>query len=89
MSENTKITSEGSVGTEVPYDTANPGMTKLQETYKALTGKDLQYLSYMATYYDSLFIIKEAIDAAGEDPVKIKDYLYTVKGRKGLAGTLF
>lgn len=79
---------EGSVGAEVPYDKANPGITKLQEAYKASTGKDIQYLSYMATYYDSLFIIKEAIDAAGEDPVKIKDYLYTVKGRKGLAGTL-
>ncbi|MEK7524251.1 MAG: ABC transporter substrate-binding protein [Patescibacteria group bacterium] len=80
---------EGSVGAEVPYDKTYPDLAKLQESYKALSdGKEMPYMSYMAPTYDSLFIIKEAIEKVGEDPVKIKDYLYTVKGRKGLAGTL-
>lgn len=80
---------EGSVGAEVPYDKENPQLPKLQESYKALAnGQDLPYLPYMTPTYDTLFIIKEAIEKVGYDSVKIKDYLYTVKGRKGLAGTL-
>lgn len=80
---------EGSIGAEVPYDKAHPDLPKLQAAYKAMAnGEELPYLSYMTPTYDSLWIIKEAIEKVGEDAVKIKDYLYTVKGRKGLAGTL-
>lgn len=80
---------EGSVGAEVPYDKNHPYLPKLKEAYKALAdGKEIPYLSYMSPTYDALFIIREAVEKVGEDPVKIKDYLYTVKGRKGLAGTL-
>lgn len=80
---------EGSVGALVPYDKANPALPKLLEAYKALAnGEELPYLSYMTPSYDTLFIFKEAIEAVGEDSEKVKNYLYTVKGRKGLAGTL-
>lgn len=79
---------ENSVGAEVPYDMSNPGMEKLKEAYKNKYGEDLGYLSYMATNYDAVYIVKEALEKVGEDAVKVKDYLYTVKGRKGLAGTL-
>lgn len=80
---------EGSIGAEVPYDKANPYLATFTAKYKELSkGEDMPYISYMAPTYDALFIIKEAIEKVGEDPVKIKDYLYTVKGRKGLAGTL-
>ncbi len=80
---------EGSLGAEVPYDKANPYLATFATKYKELSkGEDMPYLSYMAPTYDALFIVKEAIEKVGEDPVKIKDYLYTVKGRKGLAGTL-
>ena len=80
---------EGSIGAEVPYDKTNPYLPTFITKYKALSGgEDLPYMSYMAPTYDSLFIIKEAIEKVGEDSVKIKDYLYMVKGRKGLAGTL-
>lgn len=80
---------EGSVGAEVPYNKDNPAYFKLTQSYKLFSsGQELPSPSYMAPTYDALFIIKEAISAAGEDPVKIKDYLYTVRGRKGVAGTL-
>lgn len=80
---------EGAVGAEVPYDKAHASLPKLKEAYKTLSGgEEVPYLSYMSPTYDVLFIVKEAIEKVGEDPVKIKDYLYTVKGRKGLAGTL-
>lgn len=79
---------EGSYGTEPGYDKANPELAKLQAAYKAETKEDLPYLYVMAPAYDALYIFKEALETVGEDPVKVKDYLYTVKGRKGLAGEL-
>lgn len=79
---------EGSVGSEVPYDKAHPELAKLLEAYKTANSKDLPYLPYMSPTYDVLFIVKEALEKAGDDTVKVKDYLYTVKGRKGMAGTL-
>ncbi|MBI2638088.1 ABC transporter substrate-binding protein [Candidatus Peregrinibacteria bacterium] len=79
---------EGAIGTSVAYDTANPDLAKLKEAYKTTEGKDLPFLYVMAPAYDAVYIVKEAMEKVGEDPVKIKDYLYTVSGRKGLAGTL-
>ncbi|MBI2453739.1 ABC transporter substrate-binding protein [Candidatus Peregrinibacteria bacterium] len=87
--EKYKAAVEGSVGAEVPYDKNHPELVKLKEEYKKLSnGEEVPYLSYMAPTYDALFILKEAIEKEGDDPVKVKNYLYTVKGRKGLAGTL-
>lgn len=83
-----KDTLEGAVGAEATYDRANPGIAKLQETYKSRTGKDLPYLTYMAPTYDGVYIIKEALESVGEDSEKIKNYLYGLKDRKGLAGSL-
>lgn len=79
---------DGSFGTEPGYDKSHPELIKLQEAYKAKTNEDLPYLYVMAPAYDAVHILKEALATAGEDPVKVKDYLYTVKGRKGLAGEL-
>ena len=80
---------EASVGGEVPYDKASPDVAALVAEYASRSnGEKLGYMTYMMTTYDSVYIIKEAIQAAGLDAVKVKDYLYTVKGRKGLAGTL-
>lgn len=80
---------EGAVGAEVPYDMANPAVAKLKEDYKKLAnGEELPYITYMATTYDSLWIVKEALEKEGEDGEKLKNYLYAVKGRKGLSGTL-
>jgi branched-chain amino acid transport system substrate-binding protein len=79
---------EGAIGTSAAFDKENPDLAKLKEAYKAAEGKDLPFLYVMAPAYDAVYIVKEALEKAGEDPVKLKDYLYTVKGRKGLAGTL-
>lgn len=78
----------GLLSAEVPYDSKNPKVIELQAKYKAEMGKDLPLLTYMAPTYDAVYIIKEAIEKVGYDSTKIKDYLYTVKGRKGLSGTL-
>ncbi|PIQ77779.1 hypothetical protein COV82_02825 [Candidatus Peregrinibacteria bacterium CG11_big_fil_rev_8_21_14_0_20_46_8] len=79
---------EGSIGAQVPYNDKHAKFTGFSAAYKARTGEDVPYLGYMSPAYDSLFIMKEAIESVGHDPVKIKDYLYTVQGRDGVAGTL-
>lgn len=79
---------EGSVGAEVPYEADNAKLLELRTKYKAEKGSELPVPTYMAPSYDALYIIKEAIEKVGYDSVKIKDYLYTVKDRKGLSGVL-
>jgi len=79
---------EGAVGAEVPYNKDHAEFNELITAYKARTNEDIPYLSYMSPMYDTLFIIKEAIEKVGYDGTKIKDYLYTVQGRVGVAGTL-
>ncbi|MBI5412773.1 ABC transporter substrate-binding protein [Candidatus Peregrinibacteria bacterium] len=52
----------------------------------SISSKSIQ--SAATSSYDAVLIIREAIDKVGEEPSKIKDYLYTIKGRKGLGTNL-
>lgn len=79
---------EGTVGVEPTYDKENENLANLQKDYEAVYEEELPYLYITAPAYDAVYIIKEALETAGEDAIKIKDYLYTIKGRKGLAGEL-
>lgn len=79
---------EGTAGVEPTYDKENENLATLQKDYEAAYEEELPYLYIAAPAYDAVYIIKEALETAGEDAIKIKDYLYTVKGRKGLAGEL-
>ena len=81
-------TVEGMLVAEFSYDKSNPDFAKLQATFKAQTGKDMPYGGYAATVYDSIYIIKEAIAKVGNNADAIKAYLYAIKDRKGLAGSL-
>ena len=79
---------EGALTAEFSFDRSNPNFKALGEKYKKLTGADMPYGAYASTCYDAVYIIKEAIEKVGYDADKIKDYLYAIKDRKGLAGTL-
>ncbi len=79
---------EGTVGAEGSYDSAHPEWTELQGKYKEQYGEDVPYPAYMASGYDAIYILTEAIKAAGHDADKVKGYLYGIKGRKGVAGEL-
>jgi ABC-type branched-subunit amino acid transport system substrate-binding protein len=41
----------------------------------------------MGTSYDSVYLIKEAIEAVGENPTKMRDYFYNIKNHKSIVGT--
>ncbi|MBD3253191.1 ABC transporter substrate-binding protein [Candidatus Pacearchaeota archaeon] len=43
---------------------------------------------YIATTYDNIQIIKEALEECGENTDCIKNYLYSIENRQGVAGTL-
>jgi len=79
---------EGMITAEFTYDKTNPGYLKLVEEYKKETGKDLPYGTYATTGYDAVYIIDEALEKVGNNADAVKAYLYAIKDRKGLGGTL-
>lgn len=79
---------EGAVGAEATYDRQNADMLALQKWYKEEYKEELPYLTYMATSYDAVMLLKEAIESAGYDADGIKKHLYGIKDRKGLSGSL-
>lgn len=81
-------TLEGMLVAEFSFDRNNPAFIALEEKYKENTGEELPYGTYASTSYDAVFIIKEALTAAGNDADGVKAYLYNIDGRKGLGGTL-
>ncbi len=81
-------TIEGMLTAEFSYDKENPDFKKLAAKYKELAGAELPYGAYATTSYDAVYILKEALENVGNDADKIKTYLYGIKERKGLAGSL-
>lgn len=49
---------------------------------------DLSFPSYQTKVYDSVYIIKEALEECGEDTECIKENLYSIENRKGTDGIL-
>jgi ABC-type branched-subunit amino acid transport system substrate-binding protein len=51
---------------------------------------DLSFPSYQTKVYDSVYIIKDAIENCGtdQDTGCIKDYLYSIENREGIDGSL-
>lgn len=80
---------EGSIAADMGVNTENPELKALQDYYRQTFGEELPYTAYSTTEYDSVFILAEAIAQAGiENTIAIKDYLYSIKNRQGLAGSL-
>ncbi|MFA5023183.1 MAG: ABC transporter substrate-binding protein [Candidatus Paceibacterota bacterium] len=70
-----------------PSVSDSPAKKELLDKYFALYGKKPDFEYAVAATYDSINILKQAITKVGDDPTKIKDYLYTVKYFNGLLGT--
>ncbi len=80
---------EGTVGADVAFDENQPEVQKMKDWYKQKYGSDLPYVSFAATGYDAIYIISEAIvNARIDNPTGLRDYLYSIKDRQGLAGKL-
>ncbi len=57
------------------------------EKYKQRYGTVPQFEYYAATMYDSVYILKKALEHAGENTSNIRDYLYGMDDFTGLLGT--
>lgn len=81
-------TLEGMLVAEFAFDRNNPEFMALEDKYSENTGEDLPYGTYASTSYDAVFILAEAIAAAGNDADAVKAHLYAIDARAGLGGSL-
>jgi branched-chain amino acid transport system substrate-binding protein len=76
-------------GFTYPYfyetDSKDPSISSFVKTYKEKYNEVPTFTS--ANSYDALKILEKSIKNAGEDPVKIKPYILTIKDYKGASGT--
>ncbi|MBI2463592.1 ABC transporter substrate-binding protein [Candidatus Peregrinibacteria bacterium] len=80
---------EGMIGAEASYQKDSAEFLELAAKYKEATGKpDLDYAAYSSTTYDAVMIIAEGLKQVGNDAEAFKAFLYGIKNREGLAGTL-
>lgn len=64
----------------------NTNKTHLFSEYENRYGRQPSFSFAVAVTYDIVYIIKQAVEKAGTDPTKIKDYLYTLKDFNGVMG---
>ena len=83
-----KTVLEGALAAEFGIDPANAKFQAMTVAYKARYNVDLPYQSYAQTEYDSVYILKEALMAVGEDGAKIADWLKTVSNWAGASGSV-
>lgn len=80
---------EGMIGAETVYNETHPDTVHFVKTYKELTGEtEIPYITYAATCFDAVRLIKEGVTAVGNNAASFKDWLYKVDGWKGSAGSL-
>ncbi|MCG2691101.1 ABC transporter substrate-binding protein [Candidatus Parcubacteria bacterium] len=79
---------EGAIFTQPKFDESNPRASDVLAKFKEKYGSNEGPIPpvYIATYYDSVYLLGEAIEKVGDNPDKIKDYFYTVKNWEGAVG---
>ncbi len=83
--KNQKTALEGALTAEFSVSN-NAKLQRLIAHYKTKYGVDMPYQAYGQTEYDSVYIVREALMAVGEDGAKIADWLKTVKDWDGASG---
>lgn len=79
-------TAEGLTFTDVPaLDIDNIRVSAFLEDYRKNYGASSQEF-YMGAAYDAVNILVQAVEKAGNDPLKIRDYLYNLPEYDGLIG---
>ena len=77
---------EGMIVAEFGFDRSNPKFQKFIAAYQDVYGEEPPYLNYAQTEYDSIYILKDAIEAVGEDVDKIVDWLNNLEDWAGVSG---
>ncbi len=80
---------EGALAAEFVADEQSEAFKRLSENYKSRYNKDLPYKSYMATTYDAVYLLKDALEQVGYNGEKIAEWFRTsVKDWKGASGSI-
>ncbi len=79
---------EGFIGVEPGIGDVTPKAAALFAKYKEKKGKEPPLAPYMASAYDDVYLISDAISAVGLDTEKIRDWLYNVKDYDGAIGKI-
>ncbi len=79
---------EGVTGVELKFDDKSEKASALLSKYKEIAGEDPEIASFVATSYDAVKLIADAISKRGYDGEKIRDYLYSVKDYNGASGKI-
>ncbi|MBW3016652.1 ABC transporter substrate-binding protein, partial [Candidatus Woesearchaeota archaeon] len=78
---------EGLIGLELGLDDKNPKSSALFAKYRKEKGQEPPLSPvFMASAYDDVFLIADAVSEVGLDAEKIRDWLYNVKDWDGALG---
>jgi len=79
---------EGAIFTQPKFDENNPKATTVLAKFITRYGTTQGPIPtvYIATYYDSVYLLGEAIMSAGDSSNKVKNYFYKVKNWQGVVG---
>jgi branched-chain amino acid transport system substrate-binding protein len=83
-----QATLEGALAAEFIPDTKNPKFKQFIEDFKAKYGSEPTYQGYMATVYDSVYLLKDGITKVGYDGTKLAQWSRTIKDWSGVSGTI-
>ncbi len=78
---------EGLIGVEQKFDVTIPETAAFAQAYEKEYGA-LQFPAYQAGAYEIVKIYTEGLAQFGEHPEQIKNWLYTIKDRRGATGSL-
>ncbi len=79
---------EGTLAAEFGTSMSNPKFSNLFEAYKKAYGTDMTYLGYGAAYYDAIYLLKDGIEAVGNNGEKLAAWSRTIKDWQGASGVI-
>ena len=79
---------EGVLTSGPAFDLNAPLTKEFVDKYNAAYHSSLPFGVWTAESYDAVHILANAISASGENPEKVKEYLYNVKDYKGASGSV-
>lgn len=79
---------EGALAAEFVIDEENPTVQSIAAKYDELYQKEVPFQSFTAAIYDAVYLIKDAIEAVGNDGEAIAEWSRTVKDWEGASGSI-
>ena len=78
---------EGIIGFEAEYNYSNPKASVFFSQYQSLYGST-PFKLYQAAAYDSVFLLSQGISVNGENPLKVRNWLNSLKNWQGTLGSV-